>query len=529
MTLRADIGAGLRLVTGLPWLVRHPIGRDEARATIRRRLATRHAAFTALIRRIDADADNPYRALLRVAGCEPGDLDKMAAGDGVEATLEALFRAGVYLTVDEFKGRRPVVRGTTSVLVEPSSLRNSAAAGAVRALTAGSRSSRTPVTIDLGAIRDWGVNVHWELAARGAPPWTVARWSVPGGEAVAGILSIQAGSGAPLARWFTPIDPASMDIHPRYRWNIRLLRWGSRLGGVSVPRPEYVPLDDPGPIVDWLVATLRAGGQPFLVMYVSSAVRLARAALAAGVDLSGTHILGTGEPVTASRRATIRRAGIEIAARYASMEIGVLGSGCLAGRAPDDVHVFDDSVALIQAPATAAASGAARPLYVSALLPSASFTMLNVSLGDQAVITRRPCECLLGTVGWQTHLEGIRSFEKLTAGGMSFQDVDIIRVLEEVLPERFGGAPTDYQLVEEEDVDGRPRLRLLVHPEVGPIDSREVEATFLQAIGAGSGPERVMGLAWRGADLLRVERRAPLSTGSGKILHLHVGRSRVTA
>ena len=30
-----------------------------------------------------------------------------------------------------------------------------------------------------------------------------------------------------------------------------------------------------------------------------------------------------------------------------------------------------------------------------------------------------------------------------------------------------------------------------------------------------------MGLAWREAGLLRVERRAPLVTASGKILHLH--------
>ena len=37
---------------------------------------------------------------------------------------------------------------------------------------------------------------------------------------------------------------------------------------------------------------------------------------------------------------------------------------------------------------------------------------------------------------------------------MTFLDSDVIRVLEEVLPARFGGGPTDFQLVEQEDDDG---------------------------------------------------------------------------
>jgi hypothetical protein len=93
-------------------------------------------------------------------------------------------------------------------------------------------------------------------------------------------------------------------------------------------------------------------------------------------------------------------------------------------------------------------------------------------------------------------------------------------VLEEVLPARFGGAPTDYQLVESTGPDGQPRLRLLVNPALGALDPESVSGTFLSAIGAGSGVERIMGLVWRDARLLEVERRPPLGTASGKILHL---------
>jgi hypothetical protein len=131
------------------------------------------------------------------------------------------------------------------------------------------------------------------------------------------------------------------------------------------------------------------------------------------------------------------------------------------------------------------------------------------------------CGCPLERLGWTTHLREIRSFEKLTAGGMTFLDADVVRVLEDVLPARFGGGPTDYQLLEEEAQDGSPRLRLLVHPTVGPLEPAGVAEAFLAAIGRGSGAERVMALEWRESGLLHVERRAPRATAAGKILHLH--------
>jgi hypothetical protein len=127
------------------------------------------------------------------------------------------------------------------------------------------------------------------------------------------------------------------------------------------------------------------------------------------------------------------------------------------------------------------------------------------------------------TLGWRTHLHTIRSFEKLTAGGMTFADVDIIRVLEEILPRRFGGGPSDYQLIEESTNDGQPRLRLLVHPSVAVIDPAAVSEVFLDALGAGSATGLVMALQLKQAGFLRVERKAPLATASGKILHLRVG------
>src|SRR5262245_30977344 len=104
---------------------------------------------------------------------------------------------------------------------------------------------------------------------------------------------------------------------------------------------------------------------------------------------------------------------------------------------------------------------------------------------------------------------------------MTFLDADVIRVLEEVLPARFGGAPTDYQLVEDEGPDGLPRVALVVHPSVGPVSGAAMARAFLAAIGGGSGAERMMRIVCRDAELLRVERRPPLLPAAGKILHLY--------
>jgi hypothetical protein len=93
-------------------------------------------------------------------------------------------------------------------------------------------------------------------------------------------------------------------------------------------------------------------------------------------------------------------------------------------------------------------------------------------------------------------------------------------VLDEILPARFGGTPTDYQLVEDVGDDGEPRLRLLVAPAVRVSDLAAVAETFLAGIGDGAGAERVMAEVWRRSGFLRVEVREPLAGPTGKIWHV---------
>ena len=100
----------------------------------------RAAAFLELVRRaVYERGDSPYRALLREAGCEFGDLARLVRGEGVEGALRELLRRGVYLTVAEFKGRVPVRRGGTMFTVDPARLRNAAMRAQVMGRTSGSR------------------------------------------------------------------------------------------------------------------------------------------------------------------------------------------------------------------------------------------------------------------------------------------------------------------------------------------------------------------------------------------------------
>jgi hypothetical protein len=111
---------GARFFRKLPSFLRHPISLEEARAILHRRFEQRKNNFLRIVKRAVYDyARSPYRQLLSLAGCEYGDFERLVRQDGVEGTLRILHREGVYLTVDEFKGRKPATRGSAAVAVGP--------------------------------------------------------------------------------------------------------------------------------------------------------------------------------------------------------------------------------------------------------------------------------------------------------------------------------------------------------------------------------------------------------------------------
>jgi hypothetical protein len=498
----------------------------RARVALARRLAEREASFLSLVRReIYERPSSPYRMLLRTAGCELGDVEALVRDRGLEGALGVLFRHGIYLTVDEFKGRRAVVRGGTTIDVQPADLRNHAAARHIPLQSGGSRGTRTALWLDRGFVRERAGNIGLIFALRGDADWESGLWLVPGGAAVVHILEFQA-FGTPLRRWFSQLDPASAGLSATYRWGERLVRAAARGAGVRLPRLDYVSLDDPLPIVRWMAGALRASRRTNLWTYASSAVRLCQAAATTGLDLEGAQFAVGGEPFTEARQATIQAVGARAYPQYGIAECGEIAFACLEPRALDEMHVLRDLHALIQPGEDGPARGLpSDALLISSVRRTAPFVLLNVSMGDRGVLGERPCGCSMADLGWTTHVRSLRSDEKLTAAGMTFYDTDVIRVLEETLPDRFGGGPTDYQLLEDEDPAGRPQLRLLVHPRVPSFDAVTIAHVFLEGVAAGAGGGGRMASVWRESRLVTVERRPPITAVSGKLLHLHVNRT----
>ena len=408
-----DLLTGLHLAARLPGYLHRTIDLEEGSALIRRRIEEREASFLQLAQRaIYARPDSPYRVLLDHVGCEPADLVRLVRDEGVDGALLELLDKGVYLTIDEFKGRRPVQRGSLRLEVDLGLCRNPLSRQHVVSGTGGSRGPRVPVPLDLENIYDRALHTCLPILARGGAAWRLAVWKVPGG-ALPTMLQHALIPGG-LERWYLMVDPRRPGINPRYHWSGSMVGWISRLVGRPVPWGEYVSLDDPLPIARWLAGVLAAGRQPHLDTFPGPAVELCRAARAAGIDLAGAKFSLAGEPLTMARLATIQAMGIEAVSRYSTSESGPLGAGCLAAEVADEQHLLDDCHAIIQPGTAAAGALPSDALLVTSLRTTSSLIHLNVAYGDRAVLSERRCSCPLERVGWIRHISGIRSYEKLT-------------------------------------------------------------------------------------------------------------------
>jgi hypothetical protein len=164
-------------------------------------------------------------------------------------------------------------------------------------------------------------------------------------------------------------------------------------------------------------------------------------------------------------------------------------------------------------------------LFTSYLL-SAPKILFNIESGDCGVIESRSCGCYFEELGFTDHIYNIRSFDKLTSQGMTFIGTDLLRIMEEVLPAKFGGTSIDYQMMEEEDGDGHTRLSVIVSPEVGEIDETELIETIITELSKGPDYRRAMAEVWSQSETLRVKRMRPVITARGKLLPLHIQKAK---
>src|SRR5262249_18607821 len=192
----------------------------------------------------------------------------------------------------------------------------------------------------------------------------------------------------------------------------------------------------------------------------------------------------------------------------------------------DESQVDGEAVALVAGPDGQPARGASiRPFLFTSLLSSDPQLLFNVENGDYGILEERDCGCAMERAGLKVHLHHIRSYEKFTSEGMNYFYGDLFDIFEQRLPAEFGGGPGDYQLVEEEDEQGRTRLTLRVDPKIANLDEAKVIERLREHLASGSWQKEFQVRVWYDAGTFRIRREAPHASARGKILPLHLSRS----
>jgi hypothetical protein len=526
----SELLAFVRFLAGLPTLVRRRMTVAEALSIVQGRLRNRERNFLAVLDRgVYANARSPYRALLDHAGCTPQDVRELLDREGLDGALLHLRRAGVYVSFEEFKGTKPIVRGSLTLDTSPADFDNPGASRFFSTTTGGSTGVGRRVQLDLEhlhALLPGRIVVRHVQGITGVP---AASWSdLPPGGGLKGVL-LQAAAGEDATHWFSarPLRGPGMPV--RFRAATHAAIVVARGAGARVTWPAYVPFEQAVTLARWAREQTQRHGACTIHSSVSRILRIAVAAKENGIDLTGTVLRGGGEPPTPAKVSQITSTGATFRSSYAFSEVGTVGSSCLHSGEPNDQHFMEDHLAMIQATRTVPGFSIEVPAFCyTSLLASAPKLLLNVESDDYGTVDRRPCGCTWEQLGFATHLREIRSFRKLTGEGVTLVGSDMERILDELLPSRYGGSALDYQFAEEEDAAGFTRLVLRVAPHVALPDESEVVDFVLGALDRAGGGASVAQSMWRQAGTVRLRREQPTMTGRGKMLPLDL-RSRVTS
>lgn len=514
-----------RFARGLRSFLKNPLTIDQARAIIRRRMDEREKNFLRILERgVFGNERSPFLPLLKHAGCAIGDIRQMVAAKGLENTLRELRCAGVYVTFEEFKGKTPIVRNGLTLPTKAHDFDNPYLSHYYSAETGGSTGAGTRINIDLDHLAaDTPFNML-ALDAQGVldAPKAIWRGVLPDPSGLNYILR-GARMGRVPEKWFTPIPRSDYRPIFKYRAATRAILAAGNSLGVAIPRPEPVPFDQAGLIVRWMRSQVDEHGACLLFCLVSTALRVAVAAAEMGTDLTGAVFEIGGEPPTEAKVRAITATGARCYPTYHFGECGRVGMGCAHPLDANDVHFFKDGLAIIDYNRRVPGFDIDVDAFCfTSLLPSTPKIMLNVELDDYGVIETRSCGCPLEAYGYTQHIREIRSFRKLTGEGVTLVGSEMLSILEEVLPARFGGSPLDYQLLEEEDERGFTKLSLVVSPRIALSDEAAVIDAVLNALGPNAVEDSLTRVTWRKAEIFRVKRMEPIRTARGKLMPLHL-------
>ena len=513
--------AYLRFMRGLRGAFKERLTLAEAQDIVRQSLTDREDRFLTFVEKhVYGNPRSPYLPMLKLAGCELGDLRNMVQDKGLEPSLLALREAGVYVSFEEFKGRKPIVREGQVLDVQPEDFLNPWLDAYLETTSSGStgRPTRSRLSAEGAVSVRSGVGNLILAHAHGFLGQPKAIWNpiLPTGAGLGQILRGVWSDQVPV-RWFSPGTTRALGSSLGYRMATYSLVLFLRTRGVPAPLPEWVPVEKAITVARWAVETVQKHGGCVINTYPSLALRVSLAAQEHGLDLTGLTLMGAGEPTTDAKWRGIIRSGARWAPYYSLTEAGNVGMGCANPADGNDVHWMKGQLGMIQYPRQLPGSTVSvNVFYYTTLQRSPTKSLLNMESDDFGVLEERHCGCPLEELGLTQHIRHIRSFAKLTAEGMTVAGTAMVRILEDVLPARFGGAALDYQLQEGEDEEGFTRYYIVVHPRV----HLDEEQAVLQAVWEGlrqTGPgEHVSQSMWQQAQTFRIKRAEPIWAGGGK-------------
>jgi len=515
-----EAGYYFRMALGVYRMTRMPLEADP-QSVVRRMIENREENFLYLMRRVVFNnPSNPYYTLFKWAGCDLSDLETSVRKNGLESTLESLRISGVYLTNDEFKGKKPLERSGQRLEVESHHFANPLVRGLLETTSGATRSSGTISrrSLEFQTYREAQTCVLEGQFGISRRPIVGIRSILPSDGGMRLSLTF-ARRGLPYEKWFALGGTFRGSGH--YRLVTRFLLTEARLLGVPLNFPHYLPQNDFLPVAQWIARRRSEGARPILWSNVSGAVRVAAAALDAGLDISGTTCLVGAESLTDTKRELIEATGCEAYGRYGISELGTVGAACTHMNSGDTVHVCRDSLAVISYRRTAPLTEVEiDSLMLTTLLPCAAFVFVNVEMDDSGILEPARCGCPLTDMGFTQQLSNIFSYGRLTGQGMTLVGGDLLRILEHSLPRRFGGTTTDYQIVECEGKN-QTETELRVHPRVGAHSPEEIKKFFLSEVKALWGGSLTL-RNWEQTKGIRVVIAEPYVSGKQRVHPLHL-------
>ena len=506
--------------------LKHRITLDDAKRIVRGRMEQRAASLLLAVERgVYRNPSSPYLALLRHAGCELGDFRALVTRNGVEPALRQLREAGVYVTFEEFKGRKPIERPGLILPTRASDFDNPRSHRDLESRTSGATGAAARIAVDLDYVAARASHRLITLAAHDLLGVPTAFWRGILPDRTFGPLLAGALTGTLPMRWFSPIGLRDSRHWLKYGAGSYYLIACMRAAGIPVPLPEFVPMERARTIAQWAAGMARKHGRVLMRGGTSRAVRVAIAAHDAGLDLSGVTFMGAGEPATDGKVRQVERVGARFVSNYGMSDAGSPGPGCANRMGASDYHLLTDAFALVPYPHRVEAFGMTVPAFVlTTLLPISPKVLLNLETDDFGIVEERHCGCELESYGYTTHLREVRSYSKLTGEGVTLIGDEMIHILETILPARFGGTSFDYQLMEDEDEQGFTRLYVIVSPRVDLQSEHAVVACVLDGLRHASPAADAARLTWQNAQTLQVRRMEPVWTDHQKYLPLYMPR-----